>query len=198
MDAIDNVKYGFKIFSEKWLAFAAATLIAIVGSMLVITAPPLWFGLYYMVVKAMRGEKPEIGDVFKGFQYFKTSWVYIILVCLIVVALYLPGFLVMVLGSGKLGGLLLFIAMLAILVFSLTQVYAIPLMVGMNIGVVDAIKKSVEVFKQNLATTIIMGIVVGVLSWILSLIVVGSIVMPTISAAAFTKVALKPQPTVVE
>ena len=138
-------KEGFKLYKKDFGTLIVGTLLAAVGSILVITAPPLFFGVYYMGVKVAKGEDVEINDVLKGFDYFITSWVMsvIMLVSVIIglVLLIIPGLLLLVLFQ-----------------------YAIPIAIMENAGAIESLKRSVRMGKSNFETSLIIAVV----AWILN------------------------------
>ena len=64
---------GWKLYKRHPVTFFFASLL---GALICIPpaflffAAPLYAGLYYMALKAMRGEKPRIRDIFKGFRRY--------------------------------------------------------------------------------------------------------------------------------
>ncbi len=64
---------GWKLYKRHPVTFFFASLL---GALICIPpaflffAAPLYAGLYYMALKAMRGEKPRIRDIFKGFHRY--------------------------------------------------------------------------------------------------------------------------------
>ncbi|MDI6859295.1 MAG: hypothetical protein QMC85_02240, partial [Methanocellales archaeon] len=73
MKVEDVLNASWRVFKEHWVSYLIATGIAVFGSIFIITAPPLIFGLYYMAIKGLNGEDVEIADIFKGFNYLVTS-----------------------------------------------------------------------------------------------------------------------------
>jgi mannitol-specific phosphotransferase system IIBC component len=63
-----NLKKGFDAFVANIAAYIIGFLIAVFGSILIVTIAPLFYGFYYMCVKGTRGDKIEIKDVFYGFS----------------------------------------------------------------------------------------------------------------------------------
>ena len=63
---VDWLSGGWQVYKENWLLMSLATLLgSFLGSITIgILAGPLLMGLYRMALKTMRGERPEMGDLF--------------------------------------------------------------------------------------------------------------------------------------
>jgi hypothetical protein len=62
----DWLSGGWQVYKENWAVMSTATLLAaVLGTLSIgILAGPMLMGLFRMAFKTMRGERPEIGDVF--------------------------------------------------------------------------------------------------------------------------------------
>lgn len=148
MTVEQNLNYVFKIsfdiFKKQYVALILATLIALVGSILIITAPPLFFGIYWMASQAAKGKRVKTTDVFRGFDYFLTSW-----------ALFILWLVMFIIG-------LILLVIPGILVTIMFQ-YAVALAINEKLGAIDALKKSYSLARANFSYSFILWLAVMVL-----------------------------------
>jgi len=153
----DIVKECYNIFKKRYVAFIVGTVIALIGMIFIITIPPLIFGIYFMCVKSIKGEEIQISDVFKGFDYFITSWVLVIVAFLAIVVglifLIIPGLLLMVLFQ-----------------------YAIPVAILENRGAISSLKRSYAIGKENFTFSLVLWILMAVISSVGELITIGVLI----------------------
>ena len=156
MDIEVLLKDSWNIFKDNIVAYIIGTLIVILGSIFIVTIAPLFYGLAYMAVRGVKGEKVEINDVFEGFNHFVKSWIFLIV-----------------------AGVLLFIGYLLLLIpgiiLSILLIYALPLLVIRDYSAIDAIKESINLAKANFTETIVLFIIAMVLSSIGGLIRIGAV-----------------------
>jgi len=156
------------IFLKNFVALIIGSLVVGIGSLLIITAPPLLFGLYGMALKGIRGEEVEIADVFDGFNYFVKSWVF-----LIVAGLLLMLGLVLLVVPG--------------LVIGVLMIYAVPLILIEDLGAVEGIQKSIDLAKRNFKFSLILAIVVVGISIVGGVIRIGWILTTPFTALCEVK-----------
>jgi len=126
----DWLSDGWKVYSENWLMMSVATLLATVLSVctLGILGGPLLMGIYRMIFKTMRGERPEMNDLFAWEGRFLQP-----LLAFLIFAVIHFGLL----GGGVLGGLGMIVSPLLSVMMSLTM----PLMLERRLDVAQAINE---------------------------------------------------------
>ena len=159
------VKKGIDVFKDNALSFIIATFITIVGSIFIITAPPLIAGLFYMADKGLKGRTVEVSDLFEGFNYLVPSLIYGMIVLVGFIALAIPGFIITILG-----------------------VYALPILVAEKVDGVGAVKKALRLGKENFLD--VLG--VSFMSLVLlavgeAVFVVGSLITIPVAVISITK-----------
>ncbi|ABE52171.1 glycerophosphoryl diester phosphodiesterase membrane domain-containing protein [Methanococcoides burtonii] len=170
MDYEDIFSRSWNAFKDNVAAFIVATIIVVFGSIFIVTIAPLFYGLTYMAVKGLRGEKVEINDVFEGFNRFVKSWV-LLLVSVILIGI---GYMLLVLPG---------------LILSILLIYSFPLLVIKDYGAMDAIKESIDISKPNFVDSLVLFIIVAIISaiggitYIVSLVTIPIITLALVAAA---------------
>ena len=154
-----------RVFKQAWRLFAddigpllIGTLIACILSVLTIgiLAGPLVAGLYGMVVGRVRdGRRPQVGDVFAGFDRFGA---YFVAALVLVVLIGLASITIV-------GGFLL----------ATIWIYVFPLMVDRRMGLGEAMKTSKDMvleggFWEHLALIIVFAVISAVADGLLGLL----------------------------
>jgi len=170
LDYEDIFSRSWNAFKDNVAAFIIATIIVVFGSIFIVTIAPLFYGLTYMAVKGLRGEKVEINDVFEGFNRFVKSWV-LLLVSVILISI---GYMLLILPG---------------LILSILLIYSFPLLVIKDYGAMDAIKESIDISKQNFVDSLVLFIIMAIISaiggitYIVSLVTIPIITLALVAAA---------------
>lgn len=200
-----SLKKGVDAFVSNVVAYIVGFLIMIIGSILIVTIAPLFYGMYYMILKGTRGEKVEIKDIFYGFKsvsMFIRSWIGIIVYVLAIfivafVILFIGGLVGAATGSASITLLFSLIAMIAMLILEIFLYFTLYIYVMTpSENIVYAIKESAAIGKANILTVLITIIISGILAFIGGLVfgilalVTGPIAM---LFAAYVLKELKPE-----
>ena len=162
-DVIHPLKRATGIFIANIAAYLAGIVIAVLGSVLIVTVAPFIYGLYYMAIKGTRGEEVKIKDVFYGFSstdMFTRTWVGFIgfgFVFFIVISLSLIGRL---LDMAVLFSFLSLVVCFILLIFLYFTPYIYVMTPSKNI--IYAIKESVRIGKTNIVMTILTILVAAI------------------------------------
>ena len=146
------LKNSWNIVKENIVTFIVGLLIVALGSILIVTIAPLAYGFMFMALKAVRGEIPEVGDVFEGFKKdnFIRSWTYMIVVFV----------------ASMIIGQIPYISSILSLLLSLLLMYTMPLLVIKGYGGIDGITGSVEMVQAVPVESIIIFVIMYVLIFI--------------------------------
>ncbi len=149
LDYESSLKNSWNVVKENIVTFAVALLITVIGSILIVTLAPLVYGFTSMAIKAARGERIEINDVFVGFNKddFIRSWTFM-LVYLIV--------------AGILGQ----IASILSTIVAILVMFTMPLLVIKGYGGIDGITESIEIVKTAPVESIVVYVIMLVLNMI--------------------------------
>jgi len=139
------VTKAFNIFKKQYVALILGTLVALLGMIFIITIPPLAFGLYFMCINAAKGKKAQISDVFRGFDYFFTSW-----------GLFIVAFLAISVGLA----LLVIPGLLLMVLFQ----YAVVIAITEKKGAINSLERSYEIAKKNFSFSVVLLILSAVIS----------------------------------
>lgn len=153
MKVAEYLKEGIDLLQKHPLEMIVAGLMAIVMICTVVLAGPSLAGLVYMALKARRGEKPEILDLFKGFDCFVNSlFVSAILLAMMVVSMIL---VVLPLVGSLLSTIF---GVLAFPVAGALTLYAMPLVVDKGMGWRPALNASLARATRDLSGHLVFGL----------------------------------------
>ncbi len=171
MKVEDALKDSWEVFKKGYVAYIIGAGIAVLGSIFIITAAPLLFGLYRMAIKGLKGEEVEIADVLWGFGRFLRSWALLIVGGVIVVV----GFVLLIVP-----GLLL------IVLFQ----YAIPAIVLTDCGAIDGLRRSFSVARKNFAFSVLIAATSFVVNFVGGSLWIGWVLSVPFSALLVSRAAM--------
>lgn len=166
---------GWKLIKDKyWLFFGITVLgylIASLGPMGVLAGPAMC-GIYYCLLRHLRGEPVKFEMLFKGFDYFIQSLIAALLMMIPIVLILLPGYILMFVvmattmpqqkqgapppDASAMGPFLIamvvfmLLAFVVIMVISVLFMFTYPLIVDRKMKGVDALKMSYRAAMANL------------------------------------------------
>lgn len=155
---INNVfKKSFNVFKKEYVTLIIGTIIAVLMMIFIITIPPMIFGIYYLCIQTIKGKKTKVTDVFKGFNWFVTSWLMAIVALLAIafglILLIIPGILLMIVYQ-----------------------YAVAIAILKNTGPIESLKKSYHLGKNNFSFSLVLFIIVAAISGVGGLTKIGFLI----------------------
>lgn len=139
-------KKAFEIYKSDFFKFIIAFIIVFIISVvsLGILAGPSIAGFFLMVLGRLRNKTQQVNieDIFKGFNYFKSTLIFVILTC----AIYFVGWLIVLILPLLLERIAHFLLFLLLLTISQ---FGIPLIVDKKVTCFDAYTISFGVVKKN-------------------------------------------------
>ncbi|WNY24232.1 hypothetical protein MmiHf6_15620 [Methanimicrococcus hongohii] len=168
-----GLKNSWNTFVSNIVAYIVGFLIMAIGSILIVTIAPLVYGMTYMVLKGVRGEKVEIKDIFYGFKSLNViirSWIGLIGIALVPIIIVIIEFVVV--GAltavsptaGVLAGLVFLLIVILVEIFLFFAFYIYVMVPSENI--IYAIKESAAIGKSNIILVILAIIISGILGFI--------------------------------
>lgn len=183
----------FRILSGNFGSFFIASVIFMIASIIIIPYPPLIFGLFYMANKAVKGEKPVVKDVFKGFRYFVKSWVLLLFLLASSLVLSLCIFTFGWIFSSS--GVLFILVILPFIILKtgliLAIAYTIPIIIERDAGIFSAIGESFRIVRRKFFTTVVVGVLMMIIHFILDMTIIGMGLSYVVPAIALTIITLE-------
>ncbi len=156
----DWLSYGWRVYSENWFVMSLATLLTCgigIGT-LGILAGPMVMGLYRMAFKTMKGERPEIADLFNWDGKFLQAF----LAFIIYAAIYgsIQGL------GGRSGALSTILSFLVGPFLTMLITFTFPMLLERRNDVAAAINEiGKKIFAKDALMWWIVGLVFGLISW---------------------------------
>ncbi len=146
---------------------------------------PMFCGMYFCYFRLMDGEKVEVGDLFKGFDYFLDSFIVSILLNLLTLVLLVPVYIFFFVGALGLGmasedggngvavgvflgsaAIVFLVYLLVLLLVSMLFCFSYHLIVDRGLKAIPAMTTSAKAVWANFGGVLLIFIVNGVLGLI--------------------------------
>ena len=156
------IEAGFALYKENFVVLVLASLIATILSAVTlgILSGPMFAGLIIIILACLDKKEPkaEIGDIFKGFEYFLDSFLFVIIWGAISIAITLLLNLIPCAGQ--------IISMFVSIIISTIVMFGIFLIVDRRMSFWPASQASINLVKTNFFPFAGLMIVAGVLGYI--------------------------------
>lgn len=172
---VECLKEGWEIIKDQYWLFFAISLVGIIIASLVpfgILLGPMFCGLYYSLFQKMNGQPGKFDDLFKGFEFFKDSFIaslFLIIPAFIgIVIAYIPmiamQFSMMNRRNPDPNAILVYFGIFSVVMLIVylvigtvhaLMIFAFPLVVEHKLSGVEAVKLSSRAVMKNLGAVIL-------------------------------------------
>jgi len=184
---MDLLNRSWDLIRDQYIIFLGITFLAwLIGTNvpLYLLLGPMACGCYYAYLRKLRGETPELGDLFKGFDWFADSL--IVSLIILFISLFIGIFAYIFFFAGFIGlaslgdqaaglgvGFLLIAIPIMILIMALITVpffFAFPLISDRGLKAGDAMKLSLDAVRANLIGILVLMLVIAIIHLLASLL----------------------------
>lgn len=179
------LKTSFNNVVRNIVPYGLATLILTIGSMLVITGPPLLYGFVLMLTKGADQKNVRVSDILGGFRYgnFLRSWIYALFM-LAVVVMFLIVWAVLyvflgisivvfltsigiILPETHIIALMIMISIVIACIVSIPAIFilfVLPLFVVRKCRITEALTESIGLVRENLVASTILCVIIALIA----------------------------------
>jgi len=186
---MDLLNRSWDLIRDQYIIFLGITFLAwLIGTNvpLYLLLGPMACGCYYAYLRKLRGETPELGDLFKGFDWFADSLIVSLIILFIslfigiigTILFFLVGFAGMATLSEEMAGfglmgILIVLVPVIMLISALITVpffFAFPLISDRGLKAGDAMKLSLDAVRANLIGILVLMLVIAIIHLLASLL----------------------------
>lgn len=145
MDYEKQIKTSWSILKKDIWTYIAATFILMFGSIFLITAAPLMYGYYVIIIRGLRNEEVSVINILEGFKLrnFFRSWIAMLIITIPLI-------------------IFMFISNALTYAVYFCILYTMPLLVIRGYGGIAACKESVKIaFSHPLETVLLVAVNIG-------------------------------------